>query len=138
MRVLVIHGPNLNMLGIREPEVYGSQSLREINDSLVSLGAALGCAVETFQSNHEGGIVDRIQAAHGAGYAGAIINPGAYTHTSIAILDAIKSVVHLSNIHRREEFRRRSFVSEGVAGIVMGFGARGYAMALRAIVEGAG
>jgi 3-dehydroquinate dehydratase-2 len=141
MRVLVIHGPNLNMLGIREPHIYGTTTLDEVNAHLVALGQELGATVECFQSNHEGAIVDRIQQGHGTGLAGAILNPGGLTQYSVSVLDAIKAVdypffeVHLSNLHRREAWRGHSLISEGVVGIVQGFGWRGYLLALRGLVE---
>ncbi len=138
-QILVIHGPNLNMLGTREPEVYGHTTLEEIDARLASLATELGYAVTSFQSNGEGELVTRIQQAS-ADSSAILINPGAYTHTSVAIRDAILAAglvtveVHLSNIHKREEFRRRSLLSDVVAGQVMGFGAASYALGLRAIV----
>lgn len=135
--ILVIHGPNLNLLGVREPAVYGSTTLGEINDMLVALGRELGVHVECFQSNHEGAIIDAIHAARGV-HGAIVINPGAYTHYSIAIRDALSSVelpaveVHLSNVHKREEFRHRSVISPVVNGTIMGFGAQGYLLGLRA------
>src|SRR5690242_8409161 len=137
--LLVIHGPNLNMLGTREPEVYGTTTLADIDAALAKLAKELGCEIETFQSNGEGELVTRIQQA-GTRNAGIVINPGAYTHTSVAIRDAIASVsipvveCHLSNIHKREEFRHRSLVVGVAAGQVMGFGADSYLLALRALV----
>jgi 3-dehydroquinate dehydratase-2 len=136
--LLVIHGPNLNMLGTREPEVYGTITLADIDASLVALGKELGWVVESFQSNGEGDLVTRIQQA-GTTNAGILINPGAYTHTSVAIRDAISSVsiptveCHLSNIHKREEFRHRSLIVDVAAGQVMGFGADSYLLGLRAL-----
>jgi 3-dehydroquinate dehydratase-2 len=136
--VLVIHGPNLNMLGTREPEVYGTTTLADIDASLAKLARELGRAIESFQSNGEGELVTRIQEA-GTRNAGIVINPGAYTHTSVAIRDAIASVsipvveCHLSNIHKREEFRHRSLIVGVAAGQVMGFGADSYLLALRAL-----
>ncbi len=136
--ILVVHGPNLNMLGTREPEVYGTTTLADIDASLVDLGKQLGWAVESFQSNSEGELVTRIQQA-GTRNAGILINPGAYTHTSVAIRDAVASVsiptveCHLSNIHKREEFRHRSLVVGVAAGQVMGFGADSYLLGLRAL-----
>jgi 3-dehydroquinate dehydratase-2 len=136
--VLVIHGPNLNMLGTREPTIYGRTTLDTINRNLVELGKGLALAVDTFQSNHEGEIVEKIQQASGA-YRGLIINPAAYTHTSVAIRDALLLLdipvveVHLSNIYKREEFRHRSFVSGVVTGQITGLGAQGYALALQAL-----
>jgi 3-dehydroquinate dehydratase-2 len=136
--VLVIHGPNLNLLGEREPEIYGHATLSDIDASLSQLARELGLAVETFQSNSEGEIVDRIQQARGR-VAALIINPAAYTHTSVAIRDALTAVgvplveVHLSNVYRREPFRRRSTVADIVNGRIMGFGADSYLLALRAV-----
>ncbi|HWI65281.1 MAG TPA: type II 3-dehydroquinate dehydratase [Symbiobacteriaceae bacterium] len=135
--VLVIHGPNLNLLGEREPGVYGSTSLAEINAELARLGDELGLAVETFQSNHEGAIIDALHAARGK-HGAIVINPGAYTHYSIAIRDAIAAVriptveVHLSNVYRREEFRHRSVIAPVAAGTIAGFGADSYYLGLRA------
>jgi 3-dehydroquinate dehydratase-2 len=137
--LLVIHGPNLNMLGTREPEVYGTTTLADIDAALSKLAKELGREVESFQSNGEGDLVTRIQQA-GSANAGIVINPGAYTHTSVAIRDAIASVsipvveCHLSNIHKREEFRHRSLIVGVAAGQVMGFGADSYLLALRALV----
>lgn len=136
--VLVLHGPNLNLLGRREPEIYGRTTLDEINHGLVELGAQLGLAVDAFQSNHEGAIVDRIQQAAGS-YDGLIINAAALTHTSIAIRDALATLempvieVHLSNIHRREPFRHISMTAGVVSGQILGLGAAGYGLALRAL-----
>jgi 3-dehydroquinate dehydratase-2 len=138
--VLVIHGPNLNMLGTREQTIYGHTTLDAINRNLVELGKGLGLAVDTFQSNHEGEIVERIQQALGA-HRGLIINPAAYTHTSVAIRDALLLLdipvieVHLSNIYKREEFRHRSLVSGVVTGQITGLGVQGYALALQALSE---
>ena len=138
--LLVIHGPNLNMLGTREPEVYGTTTLADIDASLKALGAELGWEVESFQSNGEGELVTRIQQA-GASNAGILINPGAYTHTSVAIRDAVSSIsiptveCHLSNIHKREEFRHRSLVAGVAVGQVMGFGADSYLLGLRALAS---
>jgi len=139
-RILVIHGPNLNLLGRREPEIYGRTTLAEINRNLADLGVQLGLAVDTFQSNHEGAIVDRIQQAAGV-YDGLIINAAAFTHTSIAIRDALAMIaapvieVHLSNIHRREPFRHTSMTAGVVTGQILGLGAAGYALALRGLAE---
>jgi 3-dehydroquinate dehydratase-2 len=136
-RVLVIHGPNLNLLGEREPEIYGRTRLRDIDRELKRLGGELGLVVETFQSNAEGAIVDRIQRARGKSDV-LLINPGAYTHTSVAIRDAIIAVdlpvieVHLSNVYKREPFRHRSTIADIAAGRIMGFGAESYYLALRA------
>ncbi len=138
--ILVIHGPNLNLLGRREPEIYGRTTLNDINRNLGELGAQLGLAVDAFQSNHEGAIVDRIQQAADR-CDGLIINAAAFTHTSIAIRDALAALavpvieVHLSNIHRREAFRHRSVTAGVVTGQILGLGAAGYALALRALAE---
>jgi len=135
--VLVIHGPNLNLLGEREPEVYGRTSLADIDKELKKLGRELEMKIETFQSNSEGGIVDRIQNARGKCDV-LLINPGAYTHTSVAIRDAISAVnipvieVHLSNVYRREPFRHHSTIADIAYGRIMGFGAESYSLALRA------
>jgi 3-dehydroquinate dehydratase-2 len=136
--VVVINGPNLNMLGLRQPEIYGAARLSDVEALCVSEGRALGLAVDCFQSNHEGAIVDRIQACRGTA-AGIVINPGAYSHTSIAILDALLAAevpaieVHVSNIFRREPFRHHSHVSAAAAGVICGLGVAGYALALRAL-----
>jgi 3-dehydroquinate dehydratase II len=135
--VLVIHGPNLNLLGEREPEVYGRTRLADIDKELKRLGRELEMKVETFQSNGEGAIVDRIQRALGKCDV-MLINPGAYTHTSVAIRDAIAAVsvpvieVHLSNVYRREPFRHHSTIADIAHGRIMGFGAESYTLALRA------
>lgn len=137
-KILVIHGPNLNMLGQREPDIYGHQSLDEINARLLSLGENLGLEIETFQSNHEGEIVDRIQLAAGS-CDGILINPAAYTHTSIAIRDALSLMdipvveIHLSNIYKREPFRHKSLIADIVAARISGFGAQGYLLALQGL-----
>ena len=136
-RILMIHGPNLNLLGTREPQVYGQTSLAEINQDLLQRATLAGHELETFQSNHEGALVDCIQQ-RGAQAALLIINPGAYTHTSVAIRDAILAVgipvieVHLSNVHRREPFRRQSYLADIALGQVTGFGSASYALALQA------
>jgi len=139
-RILVIHGPNLNLLGQREQQVYGTTTLDEINERLESLAEELGAVLRTMQSNHEGVIVDTIQSAKD--WADAIvINPGAYTHTSVAIRDALVAVgipcveVHLSNIHAREPFRHRSYIAPIAAGQVLGFGPESYLLGLRAAVH---
>jgi 3-dehydroquinate dehydratase-2 len=132
---LVIHGPNLNLLGKRETSIYGTKSLEEINNDILSLGAELGLDVSAMQLNSEGKILDLIQEA---AYDLLIINPAAYTHTSVAIRDAIAGVekpaieVHLSNIHKREEFRKKSFIAEVAVGQISGFGPESYLLALRA------
>lgn len=134
--VLVVHGPNLNLLGSREPAIYGLESLADVDRRLARIGRAEGVVVRCFQSNHEGALVDRIQAAGRDGTGFIIINPAAYTHTSVAIRDALAAVavpfveVHLSNVHARESFRHRSFVSDIAAGTIAGLGSRGYDYAL--------
>ena len=137
MKLLVLNGPNLNLLGTREPEVYGRATLADIEATLAREAAARGAAVECFQSNHEGALIDRIQAARTEGVGFIVINPGGLTHTSVALRDALAGVaipfieVHLSNIHQREAFRRHSYLSPIAVGVLAGFGAAGYAMALR-------
>ncbi len=139
-KILVIHGPNLNMLRKREPEIYGSETLFEINKKLVQKGKKLGLAVETFQSNHEGEIVEKIHEAFGE-VSGLIINPAAFTHTSIAIRDAILILnipvieIHLSNIYKREPFRHKSMISDIATGQIAGLGVDGYFFALDAVFK---
>lgn len=139
-RVLVVHGPNLNLLGLREPDVYGHTRLDEINTQLEALGKQYGIAVQTFQSNHEGSIIDAIQTA-ATNVDGVIINPAAYTHTSIAIRDALSILtvpiieVHISNIHRRETFRHHSMTAAVATGQIVGLGIKGYYLALRAMAD---
>jgi 3-dehydroquinate dehydratase II len=134
--VLVIHGPNLNLLGRRETGIYGKKSLKEINNDILALAGDLGIDVKTLQLNSEGDIVEAIQKDD---YDALIINPAAYTHTSIAIRDAIAAVekpaleVHLSNIHKREDFRRKSYIAEVAVGQISGFGPESYLLALRAV-----
>lgn len=136
-RILVIHGPNLNLLGTRESHHYGLTSLETIDKELVKTGQELGVEVGTFQSNHEGEIVDRIQKAPLEGYDAIVINPAAFTHTSVAVRDALIAAslpfveVHISNIHSRETFRQKSLVSDIASGIVTGFGTEGYNLALK-------
>ncbi|PSB53324.1 type II 3-dehydroquinate dehydratase [Chamaesiphon polymorphus] len=139
LSVLILHGPNLNLLGLREPQIYGASTLAQIDDRLVKLGLSLGTKVESLQSNHEGVLVDAIHAARER-HQGIVINAGAYTHTSIAIRDAISGVkiptveVHLSNVYHRESFRHHSFISSVVVGQISGFGSHSYELGLRAIV----
>src|SRR5690606_36955477 len=131
-QILVLHGPNLNLLGTREPDVYGRQTLADIDDTLRQVAASQGGQCSSFQSNHEGALVDRIHAARTDGTDFIIINAGAYTHTSVALRDALAGVaipfleVHLSNVHRREAFRHHSYLSALAVGVIVGLGAYGY------------
>ncbi len=140
MKILVIHGPNLNLLGTREPDVYGTFTLDNITVSLTQLATELECDISVVQSNSEGTLVDSIQAARGK-FHGILINPAAYTHTSVAIRDALSAValptveVHLSNIHKREEFRQHSFIAPVAVGQISGFGPESYLLGLRALVS---
>ena len=140
LSILVLNGPNLNMLGKREPEVYGSQTLQHISDALLENASDLGVALTFFQSNHEGALVDTIQAALNR-HQGILINPGAYTHTSVAIRDAIAAVaiptveVHLSNIHKREAFRHHSYIAPVAVGQISGFGSDSYRLGLEGLVQ---
>ncbi|AOJ67667.1 MULTISPECIES: type II 3-dehydroquinate dehydratase [Burkholderia] len=135
-RLLVLHGPNLNLLGTREPEVYGRVTLEQIDRALAARAQEAGVELESFQSNHEGAIVDRVQAARGDGTEFILINPAAYTHTSVAIRDALAGVgipfveIHLSNVHRREPFRHHSYFSDQAEGVICGLGWKGYLYAL--------
>ncbi len=135
--ILVVHGPNLNLLGTREPQVYGWQTLADIDAGLLAVAQAEGATLRTFQSNHEGELVERIQAARQDGTEFIVINPAAYTHTSVALRDAFAAValpfieVHLSNVHRREPFRQHSYLSDLAVGVIAGLGAAGYEAALR-------
>lgn len=136
--VLILNGPNLNLLGFREPEVYGHDTLADVEAACRSHAAKLGLAVDCRQSNHEGQLIDWVHEARTA-FSGIVINPGAYSHTSIALLDALKAVqkpvveVHLSNIHQRESFRHHSYVSQAAKGVICGLGIRGYLAALDAL-----
>lgn len=138
--ILVLHGPNLNLLGLREPGIYGSASLLDVNQMLTDEAQQLQVSVTTFQSNHEGALIDQVQAAFG-NHDGIVINPGGYTHTSIALRDAIAGVniptveVHLSNIHMREEFRHHSYIAPIAIGQISGFGTESYRLGLHAIVR---
>jgi 3-dehydroquinate dehydratase II len=137
--ILVLHGANLNLLGKREPEIYGSTTLADINQSLEAQGQVLGIQLSCFQSNHEGALIDAIHAAAGV-HQGILINPGGYTHTSVALRDALSGVyiptveVHLSNIHKREEFRHHSYIAPIAVGQISGFGADSYRLGLEALV----
>lgn len=135
-RILVLHGPNLNLLGTREPDVYGRTTLADIHTAMDARARAENTVVESFQSNHEGQLIDRVQAAAAEGIGFIIINPAGYTHTSVALRDALAAVsipyveVHLSNIHAREPFRHHSYFSDRAAGVICGLGAYGYMAAL--------
>ena len=139
--ILVLNGPNLNLLGTREPDVYGRETLEDIEQELREISGAAGASLECFQSNAEHALIDRIHAAREQRIDYIVINPGAFTHTSIALRDALSAVaipfveVHLSNVHAREEFRRHSYLSDLAVGVVTGFGADSYRMALQAILR---
>ena len=139
MQLLALHGPNLNLLGTREPGLYGSATLEQINGNLRERAAALGATVDCFQSNHEGELVDRIHGARGR-VDGILINAGAYTHTSIALRDALLAVaipfveLHLSNTHARESFRHHSFLADRAVGVICGFGPLSYGLAVEGLV----
>jgi len=141
LHILVLHGPNLNLLGTREPETYGSESLHDIDQSLQILGKELHAMVQSFQSNHEGALVDRIHQARLDDVDGIVINPAAYTHTSIAIRDALLGVqipfieVHLSNVHARESFRHTSRLADIASGVIAGFGSYSYHLALQGLIQ---
>lgn len=143
IQVLVVHGPNLNLLGRREPNIYGHITLTQIDDELRALGAARGWSVTSFQSNHEGALIDRLQAALDDGTSAVLLNPGGYTHTSVALRDTVAAFgadtpvieVHLSNPDAREPFRHQSFVAGVVRGRVCGFGAASYRVALEAVAN---
>jgi len=140
MNILVIHGPNLNLLGTREPDVYGSVSLTDLDSELIETAKELGSKVECFQSNHEGELIDKIHQANMEKVDGIIINPGGLTHTSISLRDALAAVsipaveVHLSNIQSRETFRHHSYITPVVVGQISGFGVSGYKMALQGLL----
>jgi len=137
MNLLVLHGPNLNLLGTREPEVYGSTTLAQIDADLAQIAADAGVKLSSLQSNHEGVLIDRIHAARSDGTGFIVINPGGLTHTSVALRDALAAValpfieVHLSNVHRREPFRHHSYLSDIATGVIVGLGAAGYRLALQ-------
>ena len=140
MKILVLHGPNLNLLGTREPDVYGSMTLDDINAKLIELGNELGVELQCVQSNHEGALIDALHAAR-TWANGVVFNPGGYTHTSIALRDAISAIqipvveVHLSNVYAREEFRHISMISAVCKGKITGFGWRSYMLGLRALMD---
>jgi 3-dehydroquinate dehydratase-2 len=137
MQLLVLHGPNLNLLGTREPGVYGSTTLPQIDADLAQMAADAGARLSSLQSNHEGVLIDRIHAARSDGTDFIVINPGGLTHTSVALRDALAAValpfieVHLSNVHRREPFRHHSYLSDIATGVIVGLGAAGYRLALQ-------
>ncbi len=139
--ILVLHGPNLNLLGTREPEVYGTDTLADIDSRLVKIAAGLGVALSTFQTNAEGTLIDRIHAAKAESVGFIVINPGAFTHTSIALRDALLAVnipfieIHLSNVHAREAFRQHSYLSDKAVGVICGLGSVGYEFAVSAAVK---
>lgn len=141
MRLLVLNGPNLNLLGQREPDVYGRTTLSELTALLNQDAAGLGLVLEHFQSSHEGALVDRVHQAAAEGVAGVVLNPAAYTHTSIALRDAFAATslpfveVHLSNVHRREPFRHKSLLADLAVGQVLGFGVESYRLGLRGLVS---
>ena len=140
-RILVLHGPNLNLLGTREPAIYGSATLADIDESLQGMAAQAGATLESLQSNHEGMLVDRIQQAGRDGTTFIVINAGAFTHTSVAIRDALAGInlpvleVHLSNVYRRESFRHHSYLSDIAVGVIAGLGAESYRAAVRYVLQ---
>ena len=140
-KILLINGPNLNLLGTREPHIYGATTLADVENGLKAEARAQGLQLDCFQSNHEGAIVDRLHAARGEGVAFVIINPGAYTHTSVAIRDAFAGTaipfveVHISNVHKREPFRHHSYLSGIAVAVMAGFGTLGYSLALQFVAS---
>jgi 3-dehydroquinate dehydratase-2 len=142
IKILLLNGPNLNLLGTREPLLYGSATLADVEAMAAQVAGERGAAIECLQSNHEGVLIDRIHAARLDGTGAIVINPGGLTHTSVALRDALAGVaipfveVHVSNVHAREPFRHHSYLSPIAAGVIVGFGVRGYAMAVRAAIDG--
>ena len=140
MKILILHGPNLNLLGTREPEVYGSTKLHELNESLIALGKEFNAEVTCLQSNHEGALIDALHEARTQAN-GVVFNPGGYTHTSVALRDAISAIqipvieVHISNVHAREELRHKSMISAVCKGTVTGFGLKSYELGLRGLID---
>ena len=140
-KLLLLNGPNLNLLGTREPEVYGATTLKEIEDQARQIAAAAGASLACFQSNHEGALIDRIHAAKTEGVDAIVINPGGLTHTSVALRDALAGVglpvveVHISNIHKREPFRHHSYISDIAAGVICGLGVDGYRVAIEFVIK---
>ena len=140
-KILILNGPNLNLLGTREPQVYGHTTLADVEALMAKLAAERDVEAECFQSNHEGALIDRIHAARTQGVAYIVINPGGLTHTSVALRDALAGVaipffeVHVSNVHQREPFRHHSFLSDIAAGVIVGFGVAGYTMALAVALD---
>ncbi len=141
MKILLVNGPNLNLLGTREPAVYGSTTLADVESACRAEATSLGHELLAFQSNHEGQLIDRIHAARGEGVACVVINPGALTHTSVALRDALTGVaipfieIHISNVHKREPFRHRSYLSDIAEGVIVGLGTQGYVLAVRAAAQ---
>ena len=141
MKILLLNGPNLNLLGTREPTVYGSTTLADVEAMARSEAQSLGAELLAFQSNHEGALIDRIHAARTDGIGFIVINPGAFTHTSVALRDALAGVaipffeLHISNVHKREPFRHHSYLSDIAEGVIVGLGVMGYKMAVRAAIE---
>ncbi|QPI63854.1 type II 3-dehydroquinate dehydratase [Vreelandella venusta] len=140
-KVTVLHGPNLNLLGVRQPDIYGYETLDDVNNTLAEIAEKQGWDISCFQSNHEGELIDAIHAARLDGTLAIIINPAAYTHTSVAILDALNAFegkvieVHISNVHKRESFRHHSYVSKRADGVIAGLGTEGYQAALNAVIK---
>lgn len=140
-KLLLLNGPNLNLLGTREPEVYGAETLADVENAAASQAQAAGATLSSFQSNHEGALIDRIHAAKGEGVDAIVINPGGLTHTSVALRDALAGVaipfveVHISNIYRREEFRQHSYLSALAAGVICGMGTDGYRLAIDFVLK---